>query len=91
MVLPGQLLLEERRPHTGKKLLQICSQQDAWGCEVGAQGLNKKTLQQLSMLERRIAKGSPDEAETVEESIRHAKQAVTLDIKDGQSWCNLLI
>jgi hypothetical protein len=35
--------------------------------------------------------GSPDEAETVEESIRHAKQAVTLDIKDGQSWCNLLI
>jgi tetratricopeptide (TPR) repeat protein len=54
-----------------------------------SKGLNKKALQQLSMLERRIAKGSPDEAETIEESIRHAKQAVTLDIKDGQSWYTL--
>ncbi|CAM6050543.1 unnamed protein product [Sphagnum compactum] len=36
-----------------------------------------------------IAAGTPDEAETVEESIRHAKQAVTLDIKDGQSWYTL--
>ena len=34
--------------------------------------------------------GSADEAETVEESILHAKQAVSLDIKDGQSWCTIL-
>lgn len=33
--------------------------------------------------------GSADEAETVEESILHAKQAVSLDIKDGQSWCTI--
>lgn len=54
-----------------------------------SKGLNKKALQQLSMLERRIAKGSGEEAETVEESILHAKQAVSLDIKDGQSWYTL--
>ncbi|XP_024360737.1 uncharacterized protein [Physcomitrium patens] len=51
-----------------------------------SKGPNKKALQQLSMLERRIGK---DEAETVEESILHAKQAVSLDIKDGQSWYTL--
>lgn len=54
-----------------------------------SKGLNKKALQQLSMLERRIGKGSTDEAEIVEESILHAKQAVSLDIKDGQSWYTL--
>lgn len=52
-------------------------------------GSNKKILRQLSMLERRIAKGSPDEADAVEESIRHAKEAVSLDVKDGQSWYTL--
>lgn len=52
-------------------------------------GPDKKILRQLSMLERRIAKGSSDEAEAVEESIRHAKDAVGLDVKDGQSWYTL--
>lgn len=52
-------------------------------------GPDKKILRQLSMLERRIAKGSSDEAEAVEESIKHAKEAVTLDVKDGQSWYTL--
>jgi len=33
--------------------------------------------------------GSADEAVIVEESILHAKQAVSLDIKDGQSWCTI--
>ncbi|KAJ7540012.1 hypothetical protein O6H91_11G118700 [Diphasiastrum complanatum] len=49
-------------------------------------GPNKRILQQLSMLERRLARGSSNEVETVEESIMHAKQAVELDVKDGQSW-----
>ena len=31
--------------------------------------------------------GSSDEAQAVEESIKHAKHAVSLDVKDGQSWC----
>eukprot|EP00250_Pteridium_aquilinum_P003414 c13723_g1_i1 orf=132-1394(+) len=52
-------------------------------------GPDKKILRQLSMLERRIAKGSSDEAEIVEESIKHAKDAVSLDVKDGQSWYTL--
>ncbi|MCO5591747.1 hypothetical protein L7F22_045739 [Adiantum nelumboides] len=52
-------------------------------------GPNKKILRQLSMLERRIAKGSSNEAEAVEESIKHAKDAVSLDVKDGQSWYTL--
>ncbi|KAH7302738.1 hypothetical protein KP509_23G085400 [Ceratopteris richardii] len=52
-------------------------------------GPDKKILRQLSMLERRIAKGSSNEAEVVEESIKHAKNAVSLDVKDGQSWYTL--
>ena len=31
--------------------------------------------------------GSSDEAQAVEESIKLAKHAVSLDVKDGQSWC----
>eukprot|EP00249_Psilotum_nudum_P016962 c26079_g1_i2 orf=417-1649(-) len=52
-------------------------------------GPNKKILRQLSMLERHMAKGADDEAKLVEESIRHAKEAVALDVKDGQSWYTL--
>lgn len=49
-------------------------------------GPNKKILRQLSMLERQLAQGTDNEAEIVEESIQHAKEAVMLDVKDGQSW-----
>lgn len=49
-------------------------------------GPNKIILRQLSMLERQLAQGTDKEAEIVEESIQHAKQAVMLDVKDGQSW-----
>lgn len=35
--------------------------------------------------------GSGDQALLVEESIKHAKEAVMLDIKDGNSWCKSLI
>ncbi|EFJ18326.1 hypothetical protein SELMODRAFT_268356 [Selaginella moellendorffii] len=52
-------------------------------------GPNKKILQQLSMLERRLGKGTPNESEMVEESIKHAKEAVCLDVKDGHSWYTL--
>uniref|UniRef100_A0A0A9D8D0 Tetratricopeptide repeat protein 5 OB fold domain-containing protein n=1 Tax=Arundo donax TaxID=35708 RepID=A0A0A9D8D0_ARUDO len=41
------------------------------------------------MLERSMAQDSEDQALLVEESIKHAKAAVTLDIKDGNSWYNL--
>ncbi|XP_044356662.1 tetratricopeptide repeat protein 5 isoform X6 [Triticum aestivum] len=51
--------------------------------------LNKKILCQLSMLERSMAQSSEDQALLVEESINHAKEAVMLDIKDGNSWYNL--
>lgn len=49
-------------------------------------GPNKKLLCQLSMLERRLAQGTANEVDIVEESIQHAKKAVMLDVKDGQSW-----
>ncbi|XP_043696113.1 tetratricopeptide repeat protein 5-like [Telopea speciosissima] len=50
---------------------------------------NKKILCQLSMLERRLAQGTDNPAQIVEESIQHAKEAITLDVKDGNSWYNL--
>ncbi|KAF7132666.1 hypothetical protein RHSIM_Rhsim09G0101300 [Rhododendron simsii] len=52
-------------------------------------GPNKKILSQLSMLERRMAQGAENQAEIVEESIKHAKEAIMLDVKDGNSWYNL--
>ncbi|KAI3979346.1 hypothetical protein MKX01_036390 [Papaver californicum] len=52
-------------------------------------GPNKKILCQLSMLERSLAQGSENQAQVVEQSIEHAKEAITLDIKDGNSWYNL--
>ncbi|KAF3432235.1 hypothetical protein FNV43_RR26974 [Rhamnella rubrinervis] len=54
-----------------------------------SKGPDKKILCQLSMLERKMAQGTENEAELVEESIQHAKEAVTLDVKDGNSWYNL--
>ncbi|RLN34869.1 hypothetical protein C2845_PM03G19040 [Panicum miliaceum] len=53
------------------------------------QGSDKKILCQLSMLERSMAQGSEDQVLLVEESIKHAKEAVMLDIKDGNSWYNM--
>ncbi|KAL6884652.1 hypothetical protein ACP4OV_010588 [Aristida adscensionis] len=54
-----------------------------------SKGSDKKILCQLSMLERSMAQGSEDQAQLVEESIKHGKEAVMLDIKDGHSWYNL--
>ncbi|KAA8532609.1 hypothetical protein F0562_032575 [Nyssa sinensis] len=54
-----------------------------------SKGPNKSILCQLSMLERRMAQGAENKAEIVEESIQHAKEAITLDVKDGNSWYNL--
>ncbi|KAK4841342.1 hypothetical protein QYF36_002985 [Acer negundo] len=54
-----------------------------------SKGPNKKILCQLSMLERSMAQGVENQAEIVEESIQHAKEAITLDVKDGNSWYNL--
>ncbi|KAL7001051.1 hypothetical protein U1Q18_002205 [Sarracenia purpurea var. burkii] len=33
------------------------------------------------------SRGADNQAEIVEESIKHAKEAVILDVKDGNSWC----
>ncbi|EES03034.1 hypothetical protein BDA96_03G186900 [Sorghum bicolor] len=52
-------------------------------------GPDKKILCQISMLERSMAQGSADQALLVEESIKHAKEAIMLDIRDGNSWYNL--
>ncbi|XXG65562.1 hypothetical protein AAC387_Pa05g3231 [Persea americana] len=52
-------------------------------------GPNKKILCQLSMLERKLAQDAENQAQLVEDSIHHAKEAITLDVKDGNSWYNL--
>ncbi|WOL11700.1 tetratricopeptide repeat protein 5 isoform X1 [Canna indica] len=54
-----------------------------------SKGPNKKILRQLSMLERSMAQGTENKTVTIEESIKHAREAVQLDIKDGNSWYNL--
>ncbi|KAL8035038.1 hypothetical protein ABFX02_12G071100 [Erythranthe guttata] len=54
-----------------------------------SKGPNKGILCQLSMLERRMAQGAEDEVKIVDDSIKHAKEAITLDVKDGNSWYNL--
>lgn len=54
-------------------------------------GPNKKTLQAMSMLCRSLAKskaapGSEEQRGFVAESMEHAKAAVKLDMRDGNSW-----
>jgi len=34
--------------------------------------------------------GSENQAEIVDESIKHAKEAIALDVTDGNSWCKIL-
>lgn len=31
--------------------------------------------------------GSEDQVKIVDDSIKHAKEAISLDVKDGNSWC----
>ncbi|KAK4376376.1 hypothetical protein RND71_002672 [Anisodus tanguticus] len=50
---------------------------------------NKNILCQLSMLERKLAQDAENPEEIVDESIKHAREAITLDVKDGYSWYNL--
>lgn len=52
-------------------------------------GPNKKILCQLSMLKRSMSQSADNQAELVDESIQHAKEAIALDVKDGNSWYNL--
>lgn len=33
--------------------------------------------------------GADNQAELVDESIQHAKEAIALDVKDGDSWCKI--
>ncbi|CAH9108920.1 unnamed protein product [Cuscuta europaea] len=54
-----------------------------------SKGPNKRILCQLSMLERKMAQGAEDLEGIIEESVKHAKEATTLDVKDGYSWYNL--
>nr|KAJ0201414.1 hypothetical protein LSAT_V11C600307540 [Lactuca sativa] len=59
-------------------------------------GPNKRILSQLSMLERGMAQGkkhflffqcgADNQEEIVAESIKHAKETIALDVKDGNSW-----
>ncbi|MBA0698011.1 hypothetical protein Goari_021523 [Gossypium aridum] len=48
----------------------------------------------LSVFELKISllgiSSADNQAEMVEESIQHAREAITLDVKDGNSWCKIL-
>lgn len=35
--------------------------------------------------------GTENKAASIEESITHAREAVQLDIRDGNSWCKSLV
>jgi tetratricopeptide (TPR) repeat protein len=51
-------------------------------------GPNKVSLRKLSMVSRFI--GNPEErASNVLESVKLAKEAIRLDLSDGESWCNI--
>ncbi|RVX12644.1 Tetratricopeptide repeat protein 5 [Vitis vinifera] len=56
--------------------------------------LGLSTIADIQQLLQCLAKvslpeSSENQAEIVEESIQHAKEAITLDVKDGNSWYNL--
>lgn len=49
---------------------------------------NKASLQNLSMVLRQLRTSSTDEhANNVMDSVRQAKLAVQMDVRDGRSWC----
>ncbi|KAH9542833.1 hypothetical protein CY35_13G028100 [Sphagnum magellanicum] len=87
---------KEAEDHLAKSVQLDPSRVDAWCC-LGNCFWKKGDLTQAKTASNMLlarsssltSSGSPDEAETVEESIRHAKQAVTLDIKYGWSWYTL--
>ncbi|KAG8140731.1 hypothetical protein E2320_003391, partial [Naja naja] len=61
----------------------------AYTCFSGALGhcKNKGSLQNLSMVLRQLCTTSPDEhAQNVMDSVRQAKLAVQMDVRDGRSW-----
>lgn len=37
-----------------------------------------------------LKSGAENQVELVDESIQHAKDAIALDVKDGNSWCKIL-
>eukprot|EP01114_Cavostelium_apophysatum_P000615 TRINITY_DN10563_c0_g1_i1.p1 TRINITY_DN10563_c0_g1~~TRINITY_DN10563_c0_g1_i1.p1 ORF type:complete len:317 (+),score=54.93 TRINITY_DN10563_c0_g1_i1:32-982(+) len=47
---------------------------------------NKVSLRRLSMVLRQLGKDAAEKSENAEESVKKAKEAVSLDIKDGTSW-----
>ncbi|RXH70244.1 hypothetical protein DVH24_007500 [Malus domestica] len=51
--------------------------------------LSKAVKLNPSLADAWLCLGTDNEAELVDESIQHAKEAVTLDVKDGNSWYNL--
>ncbi|OWM86258.1 hypothetical protein CDL15_Pgr011082 [Punica granatum] len=51
--------------------------------------LSKAVKLNPSLADAWLCLGSENQAEMVEESIKHAKEAIALDVKDGNSWYNL--
>ena len=52
--------------------------------------LMKKTKPKLKSSVVAVFIASDNQEEIVAESIKHAKEAIALDVKDGNSWCKML-
>ncbi|KAJ0037537.1 hypothetical protein Pint_22203 [Pistacia integerrima] len=78
-----QLSMLERSMAQGKKIfLPLCSDLSLIRCEVEIQSFGTISFEN-------VKQSSENQIEIVEESIQHAKEAITLDVKDGNSWYNL--
>lgn len=60
-------------------------------CFVGAIGQEKtaKSLRLLSMVLRQIGETPQERVANVTESVAKAKEAITMDVSDEESWCEL--
>ena len=54
------------------------------------QSRNKISLRNLSMVLRQVSAMPEETTKNIIESVEKAKEAVKLDITDGQSWCECL-
>ncbi|GMN38693.1 hypothetical protein TIFTF001_007918 [Ficus carica] len=83
---------KEAEDHLSKAVKLNPSLADAWLCLgncIWKKGDLSAAKNCFILALSKTSVGSENQAEIIEESIQHAKEAVTLDVKDGNSWYNL--
>ncbi|XP_060554490.1 tetratricopeptide repeat protein 5-like, partial [Ruditapes philippinarum] len=80
--------LVEAWNHLGELYLKKGDVNNAKKCFLGAltHSKNKISLRKLSMVLRQLNVSAEERMANFEDSVEKAKQAVQMDIKDGQSW-----